>query len=214
MDSGIFITDDRLKFSQDLAENLRDKGLKVCLSTEPKAESKTMGAAAQIEWNRSSLFSLQSLPLQLKNINISPDTSIVIFDAPAYTQVYSETDALSIDKTISDLVSANISLSILLKNMYIKKAQGRLVFVHRDMDIPCGNTNISSSSAAFIRIAEETVSAIRKADLPGIQTLLVRLDGFEDELFIKWISEQLALPVLSKSPGRWVKAGQRGFFGK
>ena len=40
MDSGIFITDNRLKFSQELANKLRDKGLKVCLSSEYKEDNK------------------------------------------------------------------------------------------------------------------------------------------------------------------------------
>lgn len=214
MDSGIFITDSRLKFSQELAGILRDRGIKVCLSAEPKADGSEGGATAEVEWNRSSLFSLQSLPLQLKNINISPDTSVMVFDASLYTHMYPNTDALGIDKTISDLVSANLALALVLKNMYIKRAQGRLIFVHRDVDGPCGNQNVSAASAGFARIAEETVDSIRKADLPGIQTLLVRLEGFDDEVSSRWVADQIALPVLSKSPGRWVKAGQRGFFGK
>ncbi|UTC63086.1 hypothetical protein E4O05_04095 [Treponema sp. OMZ 787] len=214
MDSGIFITDNRLKFSQELANKLRDKGLKVCLSSEYKEDNKESGVTTEIEWNRSSLFSLQAIPLKLKNINIAADTSILIFDAPAYSKIYSGTDALSIDRTVSDLISANAALSLVLKNYYIKKAQGRVIFVHRDADVPCGNPNVSAASAAFARIAEETVDSVRQADLPGVQTLLVKLEGFEDEVFAEWICNQLDSPVLSRSPGRWVKAGQRGFFGK
>jgi len=214
MDSGIFITDNRLKFSQDLANRLRDKGLKVCLTSEYRGDDETKSTTTEIEWNRSSLFSLQAIPLKLKNINIAADTSVLVFDAPAYSKIYSVTEALSIDRTVSDLVSANAALSLVLKNYYIKKAQGRLIFVHRDADIPCGNPNVSAASAAFARIAEETVDAVRKADLPGVQTLLVKLEGFEDETFVDWICNQIASPVLSRSPGRWVKAGQRSFFGK
>lgn len=214
MDSGIFITDNRLKFSQDLANRLRDKGLKVCLTSEYRGDDETKSTTTEIEWNRSSLFSLQAIPLKLKNINIAADTSVLVFDAPAYSKIYSVTEALSIDRTISDLVSANAALSLVLKNYYIKKAQGRLIFVHRDADIPCGNPNVSAASAAFARIAEETVDAVRKSDLPGVQTLLVRLEGFEDDVFVDWICNQIASPVLSRSPGRWVKAGQRSFFGK
>jgi len=214
MDSGIFITDNRLKFSQDLANRLRDKGLKVCLTSEYRGDDETKSTTTEIEWNRSSLFSLQAIPLKLKNINIAADTSVLVFDAPAYSKIYSVTEALSIDKTISDLVSANAALALVLKNYYIKKAQGRLIFVHRDADIPCGNPNVSAASAAFARIAEETVDAVRKTELPGVQTLLVKLEGFEDEVFVDWICNQITSPVLSRSPGRWVKAGQRGFFGK
>ena len=74
MDSGIFITDNRLKFSQELANKLRDKGLKVCLSSEYKEDNKESGVTTEIEWNRSSLFSLQAIPLKLKNINIAATT--------------------------------------------------------------------------------------------------------------------------------------------
>ncbi|AGT43328.1 hypothetical protein [Treponema pedis] len=213
MNSGIFIADNRLKFSLELAGILRDRGIKVCLSAENKPEGDT-GITTEIEWNRSSLFSLQALPLQLKNINISPDTSIIIFDGAAYLRLYSNTDAVSIDKTIGDLVSANAALALVLKNYYVKKGQGRLIFIHRDVDSPCGNQSVSAASAAFTRIAEETVDAVRKTELPGIQTLLVKLEGFEDEVFAEWIAAQLELPVLTRNPGRWVKAGQRSFFGK
>lgn len=213
MDSGIFITDNRLKFSLDLAGLLRDRGIKVCLSTEPRDEENA-GSTTEIEWNRSSLFSLQSLPLKLKNINISPDTSIIIFDGAAYSELYPNTDALSIDKTIGDLISANAALSLVLKNYYIKKGQGRLIFVYRDVDFPCGNQYVSAAAAAFERLAEETVDSLRKTELPGIQIMLVKLDGFEDEVFTEWIAAQLDLPILTRNPGRWIKAGQRSFFGK
>ena len=153
-------------------------------------------------------FIRMGLQLGIPLFNTSPEKSAI------YSKIYPGTDALSIDKTISDLVSANAALSLVLKNYYIKKAQGRLIFVHRDADIPCGNPNISAASAAFARIAEETVDAVRKTELPGVQTLLVKLEGFEDEVFADWLCNQIASPVLSRSPGRWVKAGQRSFFGK
>ncbi len=213
MDAGIFITDNRLKFSLELAGILRDRGVKVCLSAESKSGG-TAGVTTEIEWNRSSLFSLQALPLQLKNIHIAADTSILVFDGAAYLKIYANTDALSIDKTINDLVSANAALALVLKNYYIKKGQGKLVFVHRDVDSPCGNQSVSAASAAFIRIAEETADAVKKTELPGFQTLLVKLEGFEDEIFASWIASQLELPVLTRNPCRWIKAGQRSFFGK
>ncbi len=212
MDSGIFITDNRLKFSQLLAGELRDKGLKVCLSAEP--QGKDTASSSEVEWNRSSLFSLQSLVLQFKNMNMVADTSIIVFDALNYSKLYPSFDTLSIDKTISDLVSANLALANMLKTYYMKKAQGRLIFISRDVDSPCGHPPISIASSAFIRIAEETVDALRKTELPGIQTLLVKLEGSEDETNAQWICNQLDLPVISRSPGRWIKAGQRGFFGK
>ncbi len=212
MESGVFITDNRLSFSQVLAGELRDKGLKVCLSSDVKEDGEY--SSTEIEWNRASLFSLQSLMVQLKNIKLVADTSIIVFDAADYVKLYPSLDATAIDKNIGDLISANLALSLMLKNYYIKKAQGRLLFVYRGLETPCGNPCISAAASAFVRIAEETVDAIRKAELPGIQTLLVKLEGYDDENFAKWISNQLDLTVLSKSTGRWVKAGQRGFFGK
>ncbi len=214
MDSGVFITDNRLKFSQIIAGELRDRGVKVCLSAEPKKDDSEKKSFGEIEWNRTSLFSLQGLMLQLKNMNISADTSIIVFDAPNYSKIYQSLDSLAIDKTIGDLVSANLALANMLKTYYIKKAQGRLIFIYRGVESPCGHPPISVAAAAFSRIAEETVDALRKTELPGIQTLLVKLEGNEDEVFAKWIADQLDSPTLSKSPGRWIKAGQRSFFGK
>ncbi len=212
MASGVFITDNRLSFSQVLASELRDKGIKVCLSSEVKEDGES--SSTEIEWNRSSLFSLQSLMVQLKNIDLVAETSIIVFDANDYTKLYPSLDATSIDKNIGDLISSNLALSMMLKNYYIKKARGRLLFVYRGIETPSGYPCISAASSAFVRIAEETVDFIRKAEIPGVQTLLVKLEGFDDENFAKWIANQLDLPVLSKSTGRWVKAGQRGFFGK
>ncbi len=212
METGVFISDNRLSFSQILANELRDKGIKVCLSSDVKENSDN--SSMEIEWNRASLFSLQSLMLQLKNMDILADTSIIVFDAHDYLKLYSGLEATAIDKTIVDLISSNLALSLMLKNYYIKKAQGRLIFVYRGVDSPCGQAVVSAAAGAFERIAEETADAIRKTELAGVQSLLVKLDGFDDENFAKWIINQLDLPVLSKNSNRWVKAGQRSFFGK
>lgn len=214
MNSGIFITDDRLKFSQNLAIFLRDKGITVCTSTEPKNEKNKSSITTEVEWNRDSLFSLQALPIHFKNINVSLDTSIIVFDSIDYNNIYKSNLITEIDKTVTSLVSANISLASTLKNYYLKKAQGCLIFVHRDIDSPCGNMNVAAASAAFVRIAEETVDLIRAANLPGVQTLLVKLDGVEDAVYIEWLANQIDLPILTRSPGRWVKAGKQSFFGR
>ena len=47
-----------------------------------------------------------------------------------------------------------------------------------------------------------------------LQTMLVKLEGEENTLYIEWLAAQISWPVLTRIPGRWIKAGQRGFFGK
>lgn len=218
MEKGIFITDNRLFFSQELASLLRDKGAKVCLTgsidKNEAGETEVLNARYEIEWNRNSIFSLQSIPLQLKNMEMTIDTAVVIFDAPAYLELYPETGAVGIDNIIAELITANIALSMVLKKYLLRLGAGRIVFVHRGFDELCGNTAVAAASGAFIKTAEESVSSLLKAENANIQTLLIRLDGKDDAVFAEWVCNQLSLPVLSRSPGRWVKAGQRGFFGK
>lgn len=216
MEKGIFITDNRLLFSQELASILRDKSFKVCLTgnASETGNGETPNAKYEIEWNRNSIFSLQSIPLQLKNMEMTIDTAVIIFDAPAYLELYPEIGAGSIDNVTAELINANIALTLVLKKYLMKLGKGRIIFVHRELAELCGNVAVAAASGAFIRTAEETVSTILKSENANLQCLLVRLDGKDDASFAEWLYNQLSLPVLSRSPGRWIKAGQRGFFGK
>ena len=63
-------------------------------------------------------------------------------------------------------------------------------------------------------MAEESVMTIAREENSLLQTMLVRLEGEENALYIEWLATQIGMPVLSRIPGRWVKAGQRGLFGK
>ena len=63
-------------------------------------------------------------------------------------------------------------------------------------------------------MAEESVMTIAREENSLLQTMLVRLEGEENALYIEWLAAQIGMPVLSRIPGRWIKAGQRGLFGK
>ncbi|CEM60708.1 hypothetical protein DWQ65_07740 [Treponema phagedenis] len=208
----IFITDNRLQFSRSLAEMLKNNGDTVCISSEthPNADR----PLREIYWNRKSPFSLQSLHLELKNLNITIDAVIFIFDGPAYIDLYQKDDIAGIDTTVTDLISANMSLAYVFSKFFLKQNRGKFIFIHREIATGQSNAPLAAASGAFIRMAEEVVHSMIKEESPHLQTLLVKLEGTEDDSFIQWITTQLSLPVLTRSPGRWIRAGQRGFFGK
>lgn len=214
MEKGIFITDNRLFFSQELSALLRDKGTKVCLTgtAAENKEGESLNPKYEIEWNRNSIFSLQSIPLQLKNMEMTIDTAVIVFDAPAYLELYAETGAGGIDNITTELISANIALSLVLKKHFLKLGHGRIIFVHRELPEFSGNTALAAASGAFVKAAEEIAGSLIKTENTNVQTLLVKLEGKEDAVFAEWLCNQLGLPVLSRSPGRWIKAGQRSFF--
>lgn len=77
-----------------------------------------------------------------------------------------------------------------------------------------GQAAVAAASGAFTRMAEETVMLLSQEENSLLQTMLVKLEGEENTLYIEWLAAQISLPVLTRIPGRWIKAGQRGFFGK
>lgn len=67
---------------------------------------------------------------------------------------------------------------------------------------------------AFVRMAEVSATALAQEKNTLLQTMLVRLEGEDNALYIEWLAAQINQPILSRIPGKWVKAGQRGLFGK
>lgn len=217
MSTDIIITDDRLHFSLSLADFLRVQGQHVSLtsdaeSVKDKRPENMIGPV--VLWNRNSSFSLQSLPLQFKNLQLDIETALIIFDAPAYMDIYPDTGVLNTDRVMTELVTANMQLVYTLMRYFIHKKSGRLIFVHRDIPLSCGNIPVAAASGAFVRIAEESVMAIAREENAFLQTMLVRLEGEENALYIEWLASQIGMQVLSRIPGRWIKAGQRSLFGK
>jgi len=217
MSTDIIITDDRLHFSLSLADFLRVQGQHVSLtsdaeSVKDKRPENMIGPV--VLWNRNSSFSLQSLPLQFKNLQLDVETALIIFDAPAYMELYPDTGVLNTDRVMTELVTANMQLVYTLMRYFIHKKSGRLIFVHRDIPLSCGNIPVAAASGAFVRIAEESVMAIAREENAFLQTMLVRLEGEENALYIEWLASQIGMQVLSRIPGRWIKAGQRSLFGK
>lgn len=217
MSTDIIITDDRLHFSLSLADFLRVQGQHVSLtsdaeSVKDKRPENMIGPV--VLWNRNSSFSLQSLPLQFKNLQLDIETALIIFDAPAYMDLYPDTGVLNTDRVMTELVTANMQLVYTLMRYFIHKKSGKLIFVHRDIPLSCGNIPVAAASGAFVRIAEESVMAIAREENAFLQTMLVRLEGEENALYIEWLASQIGMQTLSRIPGRWIKAGQRSLFGK
>ena len=217
MSTDILITDDRLNFSLSLADFLRVQGQRVIVisdaaRTQDKKAENAIGPV--LLWNRQSVFSLQSLPLQFKNLQLNIETALLIFDAPAYTELYSNTGVLHADKIVTELITANIQLAYTFMRYFIHKKSGKLIFVHRDVSPSCGNIPVAAASGAFVRMAEASSATIAQEENALLQTMLVRLEGEDNALYTEWLAAQINQSALSRIPGKWIKAGQRGLFGK
>ena len=217
MSADILITDDRLNFSLSLADFLRVQGQRVIVTSEAehakeKKPENTIGPV--LLWNRQSAFSLQSLPLQFKNLQLNVETALLIFDAPVYAELYSNTGVLPADKIVTELITANMQLAYTLMRYFIHKKSGKLIFIHRDVSPLCGNIPVTAASGAFARMAEASAATLSQEENALLQTMLVRLEGEDNALYIEWLAAQISQSALSRMPGKWIKAGQRGIFGK
>ena len=217
MSTDILITDDRLNFSLSLADFLRVQGQRVIVTSDPeqikeKKQENTIGPV--LLWNRHSVFSLQSLPLQFKNLQLNIETALLIFDAPAYTELYSNTGVLHADRIVTELITANMQLAYTLMRYFIHKKSGKLIFIHREVPPSCGNMPVVAASGAFVRMAEASTASLAQEENALLQTMLVRLEGEDNALYIEWLAAQISQSALSRMPGKWIKAGQRGIFWK
>ena len=213
MEGGVFISDSRLYFSQELSAILRDKGVKVLLTGNKEDVEESINCKYEIEWDRSSI-SLQSVPLQLKNLGASLDVAVITFDTPAYLNLYPVSNVMGVDRVSTELITANIALTTILKNYFEKLKTGKLVFVYKAAPLPSENPSVMAASGAFIKMAEEVVSSLIEAQDSKVQTFLVKVEGKDDAETALWLSNQLELANFSKLQGKWIKTGQRGFFGK
>ena len=217
MSADILITDDRLNFSLSLADFLRVQGQRVIVTSDAerakdKKPENTIGPV--LLWNRQSAFSLQSLPLQFKNLQLNIETVLLIFDAPSYAELYANTGVLNSDKIITELITANAQFVYTMMRYFIHKKSGKLIFIHRDVPLSCGNMPVAAASGAFVRMAEASAALLAQEEGSLLQTMLVRLEGEDNALYIEWLAAQINQPALSRVSGKWVKAGQRGIFGK
>lgn len=215
MHTDILITDARLKFSLSLADFLRVQGKRVILTSDTerikeKKQEDTIGPV--LIWNRQSIFSLQSLPLQCKNLQVDIETAIFVFDASAYADLYTSADAVHTDSIITELVTAHIQLVYVLMQHIMQKKSGKLMFIHRDVPASCKNIPVIAASGAFMRMAEAAAAVCAQEEPMHLQTMLARLEGEDNALAIEWVAAQINQPILSRSFGKWVKAGQRGLF--
>ena len=205
MSADILITDDRLNFSLSLADFLRVQGQRVIVTSDAerakdKKQENPIGPV--ILWNRQSAFSLQSLPLQFKNLQLNIETALFIFDAPAYAELYSNTGVLHADKIVTELITANMQLAYTLMRYFIHKKSGKLIFIHREVPPSCGNIPVTAASGAFVRMAEASAAALTQEDNALLQTMLVRLEGDDNALYIEWLAAQINQPALSRMPGK------------
>ena len=115
---------------------------------------------------------------------------------------------------MTELITANMQLAYTLMRYFIHKKSGKLIFIHREVPPSCGNIPVTAASGAFVRMAEASAAALTQEDNALLQTMLVRLEGDDNALYIEWLAAQINQPALSRMPGKWVKAGQRGLFGK
>ena len=214
MEGGVFISDSRLYFSQELSAVLRDRGIKVLLTGNKEDVEESIRCKYEIEWDRSSIFSLQSVPLQLRNLGASLDVAVITFDTPSYLNLYPVSNIMGVDRVSTELITANIALTTVLKNYFEKLKTGKLVFVYRAAPLPSDNVSVMAASGAFIKMAEEVFSSLAEQKDSKIQTLLVKLEGKSDEETAQWLSNQLELANFSKLQGKWIKTGQKSFFGK
>lgn len=215
MGGGVFIADSRLFFSQELAALLRECDVNVFLTGNKRDEEESIKCRYDIEWNRSSIFSLQSLALQLKNMSSQVEQAVIPFDSLSYLNLYPASSSIfDIDSVLTELITANIALVRILKDYFEDKGSGRLIFVYRGASIPTENTNVMAASGAFIKMAEETVASILKDEKIGIQTLLVKLEEKCEDGSTQWLVNQMKQPSFAKMQGKWIKAGQKSIFGK
>lgn len=188
MGAGVFVSDNRLQFSRSLAEVLRNQGCRVCLSAHEAARGDVPVRDGLVYWNRASPFSLRGILLQIENLGIVLETAVFVFDAQSYVDLYPGDDFSSIDRISVDLIVANMALVHMLTAHFVSQARGKLLFVHRETSAHCASAMVSVASAAFVRMAEECVLGLARKDAPRMQTLLIRLDGVDDDSYTQWIA--------------------------
>lgn len=204
----VFITDNRLTFTKILEKELKQQGYAVTLTSDTNTDN-------AIAWNKTSPFALQHIHIYLKNRNQALKTAIIIFDAIEYAKLYSSDSLIATDNTCTELISAYVNLTYILQTRILKQHDGRLIFVLRmnEDNSYTENTAVTVASSAFMRLAENTSLLLNSKKIAQVQSLLVKLDN-PDESSAKWLVSQLDLSVLTRTVGKWVKAGQRGLFAK
>lgn len=231
MSLNVLIADQSVPFAAALADALHGRSVSVALITgvsetvggtkataAQKADPRPVAVAA-IPWNRTSLLSSRTVLLEFRNIYVSLDQAVLVFDAPVFAGSVPGRDRLDVVRIADEYIKGYMLLAGELASDFTRQKKGRLVFVVRSQVAPAlsgavPNAAIAAAGGAFIALAEAIAAEFSAAANPALQTLLVTLDNGGDTESLAWLTEQLEQPAVIRNHTRWVKAGSRGLFGK
>ncbi|ULQ60937.1 hypothetical protein K7I13_06695 [Brucepastera parasyntrophica] len=232
MGSCILIADKSVPLGVILASALRSRDASVAIisdvpeSNQKKGEKKKEGPAdkninlADIPWNRSSSLSARTILLEIKNTFSSCSQAVLFFDIASFFENTIQKNKYPLELT-AEYAAGYILLVQEIVSCFKTQGSGRIVFAVRDSSFSAVQNGwhgiaLSAAEAAFIKLAEETAALFTPPynTNPALQTMLVRFESGDDAGNAAWLADSLMQAAPSRHPGRWIKGGSRGFFGK
>lgn len=209
----MLITDSRLSLSTNTAALLQKQGIHTALLTETGKQNFAMPA---VSVNRSSSFSIHSLLLRLKTVDVYPQTITFIFDVNEYISLYCDEKACNYNTAIQELITANVMLVSYFTPHLLSTPGGRFVFVYREGNY-ADSPPIAAAAGAFKALAEQTLSSDTSGTaLLEAGSMLIKIEDMEAAAAAQWLSgkiQQTPRQPLSKPSLRWVRSGHRSLFG-
>ncbi len=211
----VLIADKSLPFAVSLAAALHGKNISAALVSGDPSDTE---AVREIRWNRSSSLSAKTVLIEAKSAFASLDQAVLLFDTPFLLATVPAGNSFA--NIVDEHIKGYLLLVREINAFFAQQKKGRLVFVVRGRDalqspaaVP-SNIPVAVCEAAFTALAAETASACSLQPNPALQTLLVTLESGEEAENLAWLVEQLEQTTPSRNQTRWIKAGQRGLFGK
>jgi len=227
MSLSVCVSDKSVPAASALSSLLINRSHSVALLSPPGS-----GALSELPWNRSSVLSAETVPLEMKSRFGSFDALLMCFDAAAISRRSGDassggSDRLVLAQGIDEYIRGCALLASSCADCMKAQGFGRLVFAlaqplkneQRPADRANGSCLAASlAESSFKRLAEEYAGLCAEHQAwAGVNVLLITYDAeTESEAF-----EHIA-SFLESAPGknqtlrsgvRWVKAGSRGLFG-
>ncbi|TAH54334.1 MAG: hypothetical protein EWM51_07205 [Treponema sp.] len=223
MSLSVCVCDKSIPSASAFSSLLRDRCHSVGLLCAPGSD-----ALSEISWNRSSVLSAETVPLEMKSRFGAFDALVLCFDTAAVRRSVSGleipgSERMSMVRAIDEYVRGYALLLAAVADTFKERQSGRFVFALRQpskgedqSDSRALSVRFSAALAesAFVRCAEECASVCsEQAAWTGVHTLLLKFDAESEQEGFDQIASWLESANPKNQGVRWIKAGSRGIFG-
>lgn len=171
-----------------------------------------------LTWNRSSILSAQTIPIEMHNNFAEFNKLVLFFDARVMLKLVFEEKEANLGNAVDEFIKGPLLLVSAVVDFFKKQQKGQLIFAVYEPSKQTEKTDkknilVSVAEAAFMRMAEQYAFLCSSdKDYEGLKTLLISYSDQNQNETLDWLVQSIEAEPSKNQSLRWHKAGTRGIF--